>query len=419
MDALSLDLTSAELGVLGAVLETDGVCLDDLTLTGADFSDPKLGDLFDVMRRARLNGQHVTYATLADANPGEAAFIMSLTEHGRFKYAVADHASIVSKHALRRRLRNAAAVLEARAGSSELDEEDLIEVARATVDEAVGEQRRPVRFLRDIVPGVITRMEDGGQFVATPWPSLDAAIGGFRPGTVTVVGARPAQGKTVIAGQIAVALAKHGPVAFSSLEMSEDELVARFISERVHISVGNVKDGKMTDADWARFAQRRRNVDDLQIAIDDRAGVTTADIRQFARSVSRHGKLAGVVVDYLQLITGTNSRAERRAQIDEASRQLKVLAKDLRVPVIVLSQLNRDSTKRADPRPRLEELKESGSIEQDADVVILLHREKVMAGHKITLDVAKNRHGETASVELKWEGALSRAVEWATTEGTN
>lgn len=409
---VSFDLTDAELMVLGAVLETDGGCLDELTITGADFADPHRGDLFDAMRAAKLNGAHVTYTTLADANPGQAAFIMSLTEHGRFAYAVEQHADIIATQALRRRLRSTAAALADRAENPQLDARALTEAARAMVDDAVGEQRQKVRFLRDIVPGVLTRMETGGQFVPSPWPSLDAAIGGLRPGTVTVVGARPAQGKTVIAGQIAVALAKHGPVAFSSLEMSEDELVARFISERIHIAVGAVKDGKMTDADWRRFAERRRNVDDLQIAIDDRAGVTAADIRQFARSVGRHGPLAGVVVDYLQLITGMNQRAERRVQIDEASRQLKVLAKDLRVPVIVLSQLNRESEKRADTRPKLSELKESGSIEQDADVVILLHREKTLAGHKITLDVAKNRHGETATVELKWEGALSRAVEW-------
>ncbi len=412
VDALSVDLTSAELGVLGAALETDGVCLDELTLTGEDFSDPRLGDLFDVMRRARLDGQHVSYATLADANPAEAPFIMSLMEHGRLSYAIAEHAAIVSKNATRRRLRNAAAVLAERAAGSDLSEQELIDQARTIVDGAVGEQKRPVRFLRDIIPGVLTRMEDGGQFVASPWPSLDAAIGGFRPGAVYIVGARPGVGKTVVAGQIAVALAKHGPVAFASLEMSEEELTARFISERIHIAVGNVKDGKMTDADWQRFAQRRRNVDDLQIAIDDRTNVTVADVRQFARSVSRHGKLAAVVVDYLQLMASANPRADRRVQIGESSRQLKVLAKDLRVPVIVLSQLNRESTKRADPRPRLDELKEAGEIESDADVVILLHREKVVAGHKLTLDVAKNRHGETATVELRWQGALSRAIEW-------
>lgn len=412
VDALSLDLTSAELMVLGAVLETDGVCLDDLMLTGADFSDPHLGDLFDSMRRAHLNGGHVTYTTMADANPSQAAFIMSLTEHGRWKFAVQQHAGIVSKNALRRRLRSAATALEDQAGKPDVEEHELIEQARAVVDAAVGEQRRPIRFLRDIVPGVVNRLDNGSQFVASPWPSLDAAIGGFRPGAVYVIGARPAQGKTVVAGQIAVALAQHGPVAFSSLEMSEEELVSRFISERIHIEVGRVKDGTMSPADWERFAHRRRAVEDLQIAIDDRAGVTAADVRQFARSVSRHGKLAGVIVDYLQLITGMNSRAERRVQIDEASRQLKVLAKDLRVPVVVLSQLNRESTKRQDPRPRLDELKESGSIEQDADVVILLNRERSLAGHKLVLNVAKNRHGEEAVVELKWQGALSRAIEW-------
>lgn len=397
--------------VLAAVVETDGACLDELGLTGQDFRDPGHGDMFDMMARAHAEGRHVTYATLADANPGQAAFVMGLLDYGMLKYAVAEHARIVGKDALRRRLRAAASGLVQRADDPGLDADALTEQARTIVDQAVGEQRRPVRFLRDIVPGVVNRMDQGGQFVASPWPSLDEIIGGFRPGCVYVLGARPGAGKTVCAGQIAVSLAQHGPVAFSSLEMSEDELTARFIAERIHIEVGKVKDGKMTPADWERFAHRRRQVEDLPIAVDDRAGVTVHDIRQFARSVSRHGRLSGVIVDYLQLVAPSNPRAERHVQVADASRQLKVLAKDLRVPVVMLSQLNRESEKRTDPRPRLSELKESGAIEQDADAVILLSRERQLGVQKLVMDVAKNRHGETAVVELRWQGALSRAIE--------
>lgn len=178
------------------------------------------------------------------------------------------------------------------------------------------------------------------------------------------------------------------------------------------IEVGRVKDNAMSEKDWERFALRRRNVEDLQIAIDDRASVTASEVRRQARSVSRHGKLSGVVVDYIQLMTPENSRADRHVQVTEMSRMLKVMAKDLRVPVIVLSQLNRDLEKRSDARPKLADLRESGAIEQDADVVILLSRENVLAGHKMTLDIAKNRHGECGDVVLQWQGALSRAIEW-------
>lgn len=406
------DLTSAELAVLGAVLETDGQAVDELDLTGSDFSDPHLGDIYDGMVRARLNGQHVTYATAAAAFPKDAALIASLSEYGRLSYALPEHAAIVADRALRRRLEAAAAGLVGRARDAALEPEALIEQARSLVDQAVGAQRRPVRFLRDILPGIVNRVQDVSPFVRTPWPTLDKVIGGFRPGGVYVIAGRPAQGKSVVAGQCAVALARHGFVAFSSLEMGEEELTARFVAERIPLNVGSVQDNTLSAADWVRFAERRRYVEDLPIALDCRAGVTVADIRQHARNVSRRGPLAGVVVDYLQLVTGDNARADRREQIGSASRQLKVLAKDLRVPVIVLSQLNRELEKRTDGRPRLSDLKESGDIEQDADVVILLYRSRGIGGPSLGMHVAKNRHGEEQEISLKWEGALSRAVEW-------
>lgn len=413
MDGLSPDVPFAEKALVGALIDTDGAGIDELTVTGQDFADPRLGDLFDTILRARVSGHHATYATLMDAHPNYSALIAELgAGFGLLAYAIAEHASIVAKNALRRRLRAAAAGLEQRAQNPDLDEDTLIEQARALVDVAVGEPRRSLRFLRDVVPDVIDRIEAGGQFVPSPWPSLDKAIGGFRPGCVYVIGARPAVGKTVVAGQCAVALAQHGPVAFSSLEMSDTELAARFISERALIHVTRVKDGTMTPTDWERFAERRARVDGLPIAIDDRASVTAADVRQFARSVGRHGPLAGVVVDYLQLMSPTNARAERQQQITEASRLLKVMAKDLSTPVILLSQLNRETEKRSDPTPKLSDLRESGAIEQDADVVIFLTREKEMGREKLVLEIAKNRHGETATVELVWQGAVSRAVEW-------
>jgi replicative DNA helicase len=414
LNEYATEVIDAERAVLGAALETDGACIDELDLTGADFSNPRLGDLYDAMVRARLNGAHVSYATLADAYPDQAVFISSLVEHGRFKYAVEEHAAIVGKQALRRRLSAVAAGLVQRANEPGLSADQLIDQAQALVADAVGGARHPVRFLRDILPGLADKLHDvGGQAIPTPWASLTGALGGgFRPGAVYVIGGRPAQGKSVIAQQCAVALAQHGLVAFSSLEMSEEELTARFVAERIPMNVGRIKDGTMTPADWETFALRKRRVTDLGIAIDDRTNVSVADIRQHARNVSRRGPLAGVVVDYLQLTASDNPRAERRLQIDETSRQLKVLAKDLRVPVIVLSQLNRQSENRTDPRPKLHELKESGAIEQDADVVILLFRDKTGRGSNIHLDGAKNRHGEAFDLDLHWEGALSRATEW-------
>jgi replicative DNA helicase len=345
VDEWSLDpsVADAEKAVIAAVLDAGGSVLDDLTLRPDDFESPVLGNVYEWAVRTHLAGGAVTVPAAVDAFP--VADLNALTDYALLRYALDDHAAIVAKHALRRRLRAAASGLLQRAGNRDLDERELAEQARSLVDEAVGDRRTRVRFLRDILPGVIDRISAdaaaGGLFVPSPWPSLDVMIGGFRPGCVYVIGARPGVGKTVVAGQIAVALAKHGPVAFSSLEMSEEELTARYISERVGINVAKVKDGTMSPADWERLAHRKRSVEDLPIAIDDRAGVTAADVRAFARSVGRHGKLAGVIVDYLQLMAPMSSRAERHDQVRESSRLLKVMAKDLRVQVVVLSQLNR------------------------------------------------------------------------------
>jgi replicative DNA helicase len=411
-DDFGADLWGAERAVLAAVMESDGRAIDELTLKGEDFSDPHLGDIYDLMLAARLNGQHVTYATVLDKYPGDGTLIGGIAEYRWLAASLPEHAAIVAKHALRRRLEAAAAGLMERIKNPNLDADQLIEQARSLVDGAAGRQDRPVRFLRDILPGLVNRVEDHSQFVETPWPSLDGCIGGFRPGALYVIGGRPATGKSVIAAQCAAALAKHGLVAFSSLEMGEEELTARFAAMRIPMEISKIQDGQMKTADWERFALRRRAIEDLWIAIDDRTNVSISDIRQYARDVSRRGPLAGLIVDYLQLVRSDNPKLDRRIQIGEASRQLKVIAKDLHIPVIVLSQLNRQSEQRADSKPRIHELKESGDIEADADVVILLSRSKVLAGERILLDVAKNRHGPVAEVGLKWEGWSSRAIEW-------
>lgn len=401
--------SNAELAVLGAVIATAGECLDDITITGSDFSSPQNGDLFDLMRKMRNQSKHIDLITVMDAAPEARAFIATLTDHSPFAYAVESYADIVATHSMRRRL-SAAAM-----GLSHLEPHltvaEMAERARALVDDAVGEQKARIKFVKDFTPSVIDRLQSKDLFVETPWKSLDYAIGGFRPGAVYVIAARPGVGKTVVAAQIAVALSQNGLVPFSSLEMSGDELVTRLISEQLQISVGHLKDARMTDRDWQLWEQGRDKVDGLQIAIDDRSGIGPGEIRSFVRTVSRHGKLAGVVVDYMQLMTSKN-KVERHNQVAEFSRQLKIMAKDFQVPVIALSQLNRNLENRAEGQPRLSDLRESGAIEQDADVVMLLRREGRDPSESLIIDVAKNRHGQVGEVELAWDGVYSRAIEW-------
>ncbi len=405
-------IDTAETAILGTVLVTNGTVLDDVALTGDDFHDPHRGDLFDLMSAMWSDGKPVDAFTLSEANPKHAAYLFTLTSSPVPASSASYYADVIRKHALRRRL---AAVGAALAGIEGEDPATVAEKARQLVDEAIRDAGSRVRFVRDFLPEVIERMESKHVFVPSPWPTLDTKIGGFRPGGVYVVAARPGQGKTVIAAQIAARLAEDGNVAFASLEMTGDELVARLISERLRINVGHIKNARMDGRDWDTLTRGRTQLEQLRIAIDDRSGIAPSDVRSFARSVARSGPLAGVVVDYMQLMT-SKTRMDRHLQVADFSRQLKILAKDMQVPVIALSQLNRNSESTSLAVPKLSDLRESGAIEQDADVVMLLRREGEFPKEQLIVDVAKNRHGETGEVNLHWDGGYSRAVEWNHTD---
>lgn len=403
------ELGNAELAVLGAVMATAGKCLDDIGTVGADFSNPQHGDLFDLMRSMHAKQTHIDLVTVMDASPADRALIASLTDHAPFSYAVESYAEIVATHSMRRKL--SAVALGLNNLETGMSVEEMAERARSLVDDAAGESRARVRFVKDFTSDVMQRVTDNNLFTPSPWLSLDRLIGGLRPGAVYVVAARPGVGKTVVAAQMATALSRFGNVPFASLEMSGTELVTRLISERLEINVGRLKDARMSERDWQIWNEGRDKVDSLNIAIDDRSGIGPNEIRAFVRTVSRHGKLSGIVVDYMQLMTSKN-KMERHNQVADFSRQLKIMAKDFNVPVIALSQLNRNVESRAEAAPKLSDLRESGAIEQDADVVMLLRREGSHPHEALIVDVAKNRHGETGEVELSWDGIYSRATEW-------
>ncbi len=399
----------AERAVLGTVLETSGKVLDELDLNGDDFYDPRRGDLYEAMRETWSRGIPVEAFTLSETRPDEAADLFALSSEAVPVPSVPYYADVVKRDGLRRRL----AAVGARLAQVEpgMDSAAVADEARRLVDEAIGKTGQKLRFVADVLPDVVARMEAKSVFVPSPWETLDKKIGGFRPGAVYVVAARPGMGKTVIGAQIAAQLAETGDVAFSSLEMTADELVSRFVAERLSINVGHVKDARMNDYEKSVFERGRAKVEALRIAIDDRSGIAASDVRMFARAVARNGKLAGVVVDYMQLMT-SRQKLDRHLQVAEFSRQLKIMAKDFQVPVIALSQLNRNSERSIDSVPKLSDLRESGAIEQDADVVMLLRREGDFPQESLVIDVAKNRHGETGEVYLHWDGQHSRAIEW-------
>lgn len=404
------ETTQAGQALLAAIVAKNGMILEDLTITADDFPEPVHGAIFTAALKLHREGKPVDMITLSDAvKPPQRRFVAELNEFTHLAYNVDAWAEIIEHHGTRRRLQDAASQIAAL--DPEMSSAEMVDAAQTIVGAiAAGSAKPQYRFIRDMLDDVMVSVTEGGTFVPSPWRSLDKAIGGFRPGDVYVVAARPGVGKTVIAAQIATALADHGAVAFSSLEMSASELVQRFVSERALVNVRNLKHGRLTDRDYEQIGSKRDMLMKLNIAIDDRTSVTPADVRSFVRALSKRHSVSGVVVDYLQLMSGRSSM-KREEQVAEFSRQMKVLAKDFEVPVILLSQLNRKVEERADKRPVLSDLRESGAIEQDASVVMMLRREGDMPNERMFIGIEKNRHGEEGDVELDWQGYFSRAVE--------
>lgn len=405
------DVREAGQALLAAIAAQNGRVIDDLVVTADDFAEPVQGLIFEAAVRLHKANKPVDMITLANAvEPRYRPHVAALAEFSHLAYNVDAWAGIVEHYGTRRRLADAATrilALDPQSTSAE-----LVDSAQSIIGSVSAKSVRPqYRFVRDMLDDVLATVADGGTAIPTPWRSLDKGIGGFAPGRVYVVAARPAVGKSVVAAQMATALAAHGAVAFSSLEMSASELVQRFISERVEVSARNLQRNRLTDRDIGRIANSRDALMSLNIAIDDRTNITPADVRAFVRDLGRRQKVAGVVVDYLQLMS-SKSRADRTQQVAEFSRQMKIIAKEFEIPVIVLSQLNRDSEKRLDKRPIVADLRESGAIEQDADVIMLLRREGEQPNEQLIIDVAKQRGGETGDVVLDWQGYFSRAVDF-------
>jgi len=402
-----LNNLEAEKSVVGSVLITEGKCLDDFTLLGEDFYSVRLGKLFDLLRK-RYNNQQPCDVISVSSDPDlrkmdiEVSMLYDLTGFVITAEGVAHYAELVHESAVRRRLIETGKSLQQSA--TDTDFAYLTESARSQIDDAIGIRKSAVSFVGDEIAQTIDSMSEPPQYQKTPWAMLNRAIGGFRNGALYTVGARPGKGKTSVGLQIAMTLSRDGAIALSSLEMSRDEIHKRIMSIGASIPMDATMNNSLSDAEWERVAVFKDAIRP-NIAIDDRADVSIYDIRQFARSVSRQMPLKGVVVDYLQLMSMRDNRP-RHEQVADMSRQLKILARDLNVPVVALSQLNRNSETRTDKKPSLADLRESGAIEQDSDVVILLHQEDEI----LLLDVAKNRQGPPAMVRLKWEGQFARAV---------
>ncbi|MDE6678108.1 MAG: replicative DNA helicase, partial [Ruminococcus sp.] len=246
----------------------------------------------------------------------------------------------------------------------------------------------------------------------TGYTLLDSIISGLNKSDLIIIAARPAMGKTAFALNIAVNVAKRTDkdVVTFNLEMSREQLAMRMISTESLVDSNRLRNGRISSDEWVKLATGAGYLSTLNMYIDDTAGLTVQNIKSRLRKVRNLGL---VIIDYLQLITSSSRYDNRAIEVSEITRQLKIMAKELNVPIILLSQLSRGVESRSDKRPMLSDLRESGSIEQDADIVLFLYRDAYYNKESTKQNiseciVAKNRHGETGTIELIWDGKYTR-----------
>jgi replicative DNA helicase len=280
--------------------------------------------------------------------------------------------------------------------------------------------------LADIMPGTLEEIDAiasrGGQLsgVPTGFADLDSVTNGLHPGQMIVVAARPAIGKSTLGLDLARSASIHHGLtsAIFSLEMSRNEIAMRLLSAEASIALNHLRSGTMSDGDWQKLARKMSAVSEAPLFIDDSPNMTMMEIRAKCRRLKQRHDLRLVVIDYLQLMSSGKKVESRQQEVSEFSRSLKLLAKELEVPVVAISQLNRGAEQRTDKKPMMSDLRESGSIEQDADMVLLLHREDAYeresprAGEADFI-LAKHRNGPTANITVAFQGHYSRFVDMA------
>jgi replicative DNA helicase len=337
------------------------------------------------------------------------------------------YARIVRERAILRRLVEVGTRIVQLGYAGDADADELVDRAQAEVY-GVTERRTSDDYLplSDIMHGALEEIEalsnrDGGMTgVPTGFADLDSLTNGLHAGQMIVVAARPAIGKSTLALDFArSASIKSGMASvIFSLEMSRNEITMRLLSAEARVALHSMRTGQMNEDDWTRLARRMGEVANAPMFIDDSPNMSMMEIRAKCRRLKQQHDLRLVIIDYLQLMSSPKRVENRQQEVSELSRSLKLLAKELNVPVIAVAQLNRGPEQRTDKRPMLSDLRESGSIEQDADVVILLHREDAYeresprAGEADFI-VAKHRNGPTTTVTVAFQGHYSRFVDMA------
>lgn len=421
----------AEQSVLGGMLLSKDAIADVVeSLRASDFYKPAHETIYEAILSLYGHGSPADAITVADelkkrgelTRVGGASYIHTLIASVPIAANAQYYAEIVKEHAIMRRLIEAGTKIAQLGYANETEVDTLVDQAQAEIYAVTdGNAKEDYVSFSDALEETINEIDansnrpDGVYGVPTDFIEFDELTGGLHGGQMIVIAARPGVGKSTLALDIARSASIHHQMTtvFFSLEMSRTELAMRILSAEGKISMGRLKKGDLDTEGWTNLATLQGRIDSAPLFIDDSPNMTLMEIRAKCRRLKQRNDLKLVVLDYLQLMSSGKKVESRQQEVSEFSRSLKLLAKELDVPVIALSQLNRGSEQRTDKRPMVSDLRESGSIEQDADMVILLHREDMYNPDservgEADMIIAKHRGGPTRTIPLAFSGKYSR-----------
>lgn len=437
IDKLPPQNIEAEQSVLGAViLDNDALTRVIEILTPDDFYKESHRRLFNAMRELFDKNEPIDIVTLTDYlrknnqldSIGGLSYLSNLANSVPTSANIRHHAKIVREKALLRSLIQTTTRIATRVYEESPDADDMVDYAEQMIFD-IASKRINASFvgLKDVIKDTFKMIEhlynkkEAITGVPSGFADIDEMTSGFQPGDLIIIGGRPGMGKTAFALNIAqhVGIKLKEPVAVFSLEMSKEQLALRMLCAESMVDSSLVRKGYISKQDWPKLTNAAGRLAEAPVFIDDSSAITVLEVRAKARRLKmEHGALSLVVVDYLQLMRSRGNFERREQEISEISRSLKALAKELKVPVIALSQLNRAVEQRGEKKPTLADLRESGAIEQDADVIIFLYRDEIYNKNnpsnkgKAEAIIAKQRNGPTGIVNLTFLADSTRFVDF-------
>lgn len=425
---------AAEQSVLGAMMLSKDAIADVIeSLREDDFYKPAHATIYASIVDLFSRGEPADAVTVANqlsksgtlSNIGGASYLHTLVSAVPTAANASYYGKIVTDRATLRRLVDAGTRIAKMGYSGDDEVELLVDRAQAEVFD-VNSRRKSEDYqsLAEIMPEALAEIEaiensGNSSGVPTGFAKLDKTTHGLHPGQLVIIAARPGFGKSTLGLDLArSASIRHGMTSvIFSLEMSRNEIVMRLLSAEAGVDLSNMRGGNMSQTEWERVAVKMGQVSEAPLFIDDSPNMTMMEIRAKARRLKQRYGLKLLILDYMQLMTSGRRVESRQVEVSEFSRSLKLLAKELEIPVVALSQLNRGPEQRQDKRPMLSDLRESGSLEQDADMVILLHRndhyDKEDRKGEADFILAKHRNGPTDTFPVVFQGNYSRFVDMA------